>query len=349
RKKEVAMENVHQSLYEATLRQNFQDVHDIFIDNYKLKVSSKITINGNTSLHVAVGNTKVKKMGFLNEMLNLVENESELKVKNTDGSTLLHVAAIVGNTEAARMLVEKNKDLLFEKDHQGHIPLFTALSNMHTDTYLFLLEHHLTSDDMEMGTNGDVLMYNAISSRDYNLHVNEEVTEMDKLNPSTQENLVIQSVISTHEEIEEEEDNDGVDDDDHDGEEDDNKEEEQGNRKKEVAMENVHQSLYEATLRQNFQDVHDILIDNYKLKVSSKITINGNTALHVAVGNTKVKKMGFLNEMLNLVENESELKVKNTDGNTYLFLLEHHLTSDDMEMGTNGDVLMYNAISSRDY
>ncbi|GJY60664.1 ankyrin repeat-containing protein ITN1-like protein [Tanacetum coccineum] len=166
RYKAAAIEKVHQSLYEATLRQSFEDVEDILKKNETLKVSTKITINGNTALHVAVGTTK--NMEFIKKMFTLVKEKGELLEKNADGSTLLHVAAIVGNTEAAKMLVEKETDLLFDVDKDGRVPLFKAHSNMHTDTYLYLLEHDdHNPHDLEMGTIGDELMYNAITSQDY--------------------------------------------------------------------------------------------------------------------------------------------------------------------------------------
>nr|GEV58893.1 ankyrin repeat-containing domain, PGG domain protein [Tanacetum cinerariifolium] len=165
RKKAAALAKVHQSLYEATLRQCFEDVDDILKNNETLKVSTQITINGNTALHVAVGTTK--NMEFIMKMFTLVKEKSELLEQNADGSTLLHVAAIVGNTEAAKMLVEKETGLLSVPDKDGRVPLFKAHSSMHTETYLYLLEHDHNPHDLEMGTLGDELMYNAITSQDY--------------------------------------------------------------------------------------------------------------------------------------------------------------------------------------
>ncbi|XP_076957165.1 uncharacterized protein LOC143632561 [Bidens hawaiensis] len=160
---------VHQSLYEATLSQSFGKTHSILKDG-KVKVIDKITINGNTALHVAVGTTK--NMEFIEQMLNLGAQENpQLDMQNSEGRTLLHVAAIVGNLDAAMILVEKNHELLFAKDNKGHTPLARALTNMHTDTCLFLLNHTNTRD-VEMGTlldgtSGDELLVNAISSKDY--------------------------------------------------------------------------------------------------------------------------------------------------------------------------------------
>nr|GEZ80232.1 ankyrin repeat-containing protein ITN1-like [Tanacetum cinerariifolium] len=69
--------------------------------------------NGNTSLHVAVGYDTSKNQGFLKKLLEYIPEEKQtlLNVLNSDGSTLLHVAAIAGNTEAAELvtLIEVKK------------------------------------------------------------------------------------------------------------------------------------------------------------------------------------------------------------------------------------------------
>ncbi|GJU84958.1 ankyrin repeat-containing domain, PGG domain protein [Tanacetum coccineum] len=71
----------------------------------------KITNNGNTALHVAVGSSS-KNNKFLEELLEMTPAENTLvDVQNSDGSTPLHVAAIVGNTEAAKILKEENREV----------------------------------------------------------------------------------------------------------------------------------------------------------------------------------------------------------------------------------------------
>ncbi|GKA12126.1 RNA-directed DNA polymerase, eukaryota, reverse transcriptase zinc-binding domain protein [Tanacetum coccineum] len=94
----------------------------------------KITSNGNTALHVAVGSSS-NNHKFLEELLELTPLENTLlDMQNSDGSTPLHVAAIVSNTEAAKILLRRNRNLLFAKDKAGHTPLAISLSNMHFET-----------------------------------------------------------------------------------------------------------------------------------------------------------------------------------------------------------------------
>nr|KAJ0198105.1 hypothetical protein LSAT_V11C700357620 [Lactuca sativa] len=80
-----------------------------------------------------------------------------------------HVAAIVGNTEAAKILVARDPHLLFAKDNEGHTPLAIALSNMHTQTSQFLLHHDIgiKKDTLFSGKSGDHLLVIVISSKDF--------------------------------------------------------------------------------------------------------------------------------------------------------------------------------------
>ncbi|KAD6454885.1 hypothetical protein E3N88_09591 [Mikania micrantha] len=171
-------------LYDATLRQNILVVEHILSQKI-VTLRDKITINGNTALHVAVGTCKDRK--FLKHMLDLDKQKSlntknseenntappvavgtkdkqqSLDMRNSEGSNLLHVAAIVGNKEAAELLLEEKKDLLFETDKEGQTPVARALSNMHKDTYLYLMKH----GDEFYDTVGCDLLVIIISSKDY--------------------------------------------------------------------------------------------------------------------------------------------------------------------------------------
>ncbi|KAJ0687629.1 putative ankyrin repeat-containing domain-containing protein [Helianthus annuus] len=54
--------------------------------------------------------------------------------------TPLHIAAVVGNTEAVKILVNKNQELLYAKDVDELLPIHRALINSHKDTFLYLLD-----------------------------------------------------------------------------------------------------------------------------------------------------------------------------------------------------------------
>ncbi|CAH1448921.1 unnamed protein product [Lactuca virosa] len=160
----------HKRLYKCILSGDWERVAT-FLNEEVVTVIDKITNNGSTALHVAVGTSK--DLEFIQKMLERApESTLLLDVLNSDGSTLLHVAAIVGNTEAAEMLLERSPDLLFAKDYEGHTPLAIALSNMHSQTSQLLLQH-ITSNregnSMLSGRSGDELLVLVISSKDFDL------------------------------------------------------------------------------------------------------------------------------------------------------------------------------------
>ncbi|KAD6454919.1 hypothetical protein E3N88_09625 [Mikania micrantha] len=158
------------TLHAAIVRQQIELVKQILAENITLR--DKITFNGNTALHVAVG-TSSNNREFLENLLNLAreDDQQSLDMRNSEGSTLLHVAAIVGNTEATRMLVQHHgcDYMLFEKDNEGQTPLDRAVLNMQTHTCIYLLDKYLNSPNVEkldMCDSSEIVV-NAISSKDY--------------------------------------------------------------------------------------------------------------------------------------------------------------------------------------
>ncbi|PWA49112.1 ankyrin repeat-containing domain, PGG domain protein [Artemisia annua] len=136
-----------------------------------LKPWDKLTNNGNTVLHVAVGSS-TKNHELLKELLKMTPKENTLlDVVNSDGSTLLHVAAIGGNIEVVDILVERNPELLLAKDKEGHTPLALSISNMHTKTSHCLFEHMKEKeyDALFTGKSCEELVVLAISCQDFSL------------------------------------------------------------------------------------------------------------------------------------------------------------------------------------
>ncbi|KAL8239957.1 hypothetical protein R6Q59_016524 [Mikania micrantha] len=167
--KEAEKSRSFEKLHAAILKQNPLVVLRILNDGI-VTLRDKMTINGNTALHVAVGTTNNNRE-FLDNMFDLAKkhNQPSLDMLNSEGSNLLHVAAIVGNIDAAKILVKRNKGLLYEKDNEGQTPVNRALSNMHTDTFMYLLDHYLNTPDVEKGGlfDSSEIIVNAISSKDY--------------------------------------------------------------------------------------------------------------------------------------------------------------------------------------
>ncbi|PWA93654.1 Ankyrin repeat-containing protein [Artemisia annua] len=89
------------------------------------------------------------------------------------GIAELHRAALVGNTKAAKMLVEKNPYLLFIPDKQNFLPIHRAIFGSHDETFFYLLE--VTKRHIELsrqggyhspfeGINSSILLTNIIGS-----------------------------------------------------------------------------------------------------------------------------------------------------------------------------------------
>nr|GEV17609.1 ankyrin repeat-containing protein [Tanacetum cinerariifolium] len=87
--------------------------------------------------HRAVGEGKNY---FVQKLLNSIQNEELLEEKNNKGHTALHIAALVGNKYAAKLLVKKRDNLLYVKDKLGEVPLLTAYSNNHISTFVYLFK-----------------------------------------------------------------------------------------------------------------------------------------------------------------------------------------------------------------
>ncbi|KAD6454948.1 hypothetical protein E3N88_09654 [Mikania micrantha] len=170
RKHNILGAKIFEKLHAAILVENYTDIIDILEDRI-VTLRDRITINGNTALHVAVGTSNNKE--FLVKMLDWATQDYQppFDMCNYEGSTLLHVAAIVGNTKAAKLLVQHQSChyMLSKKDNEGQTPLHRAVSNMQTDTLIYFLDHCLATPNLENveSFDGTKTVVNAISVKDY--------------------------------------------------------------------------------------------------------------------------------------------------------------------------------------
>lgn len=115
----------------------WEEAEKIFNDD-KNALTGKINSNGDTSLHIAVGDPK--DIWFLEKLLLKIDPELITTMLNNKDQTALHHAAILDNSKAAMKLVEKNPCLLFIVDRQNNLPIQKAIFNSHETTFLYLLQ-----------------------------------------------------------------------------------------------------------------------------------------------------------------------------------------------------------------
>ncbi|PWA75603.1 ankyrin repeat-containing domain, PGG domain, Gag-polypeptide of LTR copia-type [Artemisia annua] len=171
----------HKNLLETTMRGDWLGAEAVLKKDKDL-VKEEISGDGSMMLHVAVG---VGHKDFVKNLFSYISEEDVLATRKLDGSTALHIAAIVGNTYAADLLLKKNKRCLRIKDKNGEEPLHKAYENMHLDTIGYLLKavdeyeksmsrsfsigssvHSHLRPGVEIGVD---LLVNAISAKQYNL------------------------------------------------------------------------------------------------------------------------------------------------------------------------------------
>ncbi|KAI3495774.1 hypothetical protein L1887_38120 [Cichorium endivia] len=133
-------------------------------------VINTIGINGNTALHIALGNSMDHE--FLRKLLEVIPENTQLcDVRNSDRSTLLHVAAMAGDVKVAEMLVEKNSGLLFTVDNKHRMPLSIALLNVDIEMSKFLMDQMIKYDtrktDVVSSRHGDEFLVILISSKQF--------------------------------------------------------------------------------------------------------------------------------------------------------------------------------------
>nr|XP_043630290.1 uncharacterized protein LOC122601607 [Erigeron canadensis] len=104
--------------------------------NNKDAATSTLT-NLDTALHIAV---KEGRNDFLERLLDFIDDENEIKVKDFSGNTALHEAAICNNKRAAEFLVKKCESLLFSVGSGNQTPLEKAYRLNKLDTFLYLWE-----------------------------------------------------------------------------------------------------------------------------------------------------------------------------------------------------------------
>ncbi|KAK3211662.1 hypothetical protein Dsin_016368, partial [Dipteronia sinensis] len=93
-----------------------------FLDNNIDAVSARITLNGDTALHIAVTARQTK---IVKKLVRLMAEE-DLEVKNGMGYTAFSIAATNGFMTTVEDMLVKNRNLIFIKNNNGLLPIMVA-------------------------------------------------------------------------------------------------------------------------------------------------------------------------------------------------------------------------------
>ncbi|KAI3832418.1 hypothetical protein MKX03_020652 [Papaver bracteatum] len=129
-------------------------------------LTAKITHAGETALHVAIMSAK---LNIVKELLKLLPPEA-LEAKSTPGNPAISLAASLGITEMAKLMVEKNKGVLRIINQHGRIPLVSAVLNGKEDMVRYL--YSVTPEeelDPDTSKNGATFLTGAITAEMYDI------------------------------------------------------------------------------------------------------------------------------------------------------------------------------------
>ncbi|KAJ0599168.1 putative ankyrin repeat-containing domain-containing protein [Helianthus annuus] len=116
---------------------DWEDVlYELFYSGNKVIKTEQINNDANNALHIAVG---LHRNDMIMEVLPRIVGELT-GIRDSKGRTLLHVAAVVDNTDAAELLIKRDSKLLDSIDIEKKTPLDVAYDHMHLDTITCLLE-----------------------------------------------------------------------------------------------------------------------------------------------------------------------------------------------------------------
>lgn len=122
------------SLYQATLKGNWQEAKDV-LDKYPHALQVPITEGNETALHIAA---TTKRTAFVKKLVNRM-NVFDLTRVNNNGQTALFFAAASGIVTIAEEMVNKSNELTLIRSLRGQTPLYAAASLGHREmvSYLF--------------------------------------------------------------------------------------------------------------------------------------------------------------------------------------------------------------------
>ncbi|KAJ8755950.1 hypothetical protein K2173_024495 [Erythroxylum novogranatense] len=131
-------------LYKAALLGDWDTARRIFMhESARLSFTTGLTVKNETALHIAVG-TGHSNM-FVEKLLDMLP-VADVEYRDVGDSTALHLAAIVGNLEAVKLMVQKNPSLPQMTNKLNILPIHEAARHDHSETVRYLLDRSEAAD-----------------------------------------------------------------------------------------------------------------------------------------------------------------------------------------------------------
>ncbi|GKA52231.1 ankyrin repeat family protein [Tanacetum coccineum] len=126
--------------------------------------TSKLDDEGNTALHFAVGLYKDNEV--VRDILMRINCELLITTVDNNGANAAHIAALFGNTEALKIMLDSNPKCLFILDNFGLLAIHYPLTVSMIKTFLYLFKqmksYKVEFDIFLRGQNGLTLLCQAI-------------------------------------------------------------------------------------------------------------------------------------------------------------------------------------------
>ncbi|GJW10009.1 ankyrin repeat family protein [Tanacetum coccineum] len=132
---------VQVKIYKAILEQNWKKVRE-FVNTGEIAWTDIVSFYGETSLHLAVG--EFKDIEVAKDILKGIKPDLLETMVDTNGMNPAHHAALVGNTEALKIMVDYNPKCLHIRDQKDYLPIGLALRALHINTFLYLFKQTKT-------------------------------------------------------------------------------------------------------------------------------------------------------------------------------------------------------------
>ncbi|KAI3886137.1 hypothetical protein MKX03_023390 [Papaver bracteatum] len=156
---------LHVALYKALDKNDWESAKDYLKANPN-GVSAQITSTGDTALHVAALSGRVQ---LVKNLLELMPKEA-LEIQCHLGTTALVLTAVEGSTNIAKLMVEKNSNLLRIKNSHNFLPLVVSAINGNEDLMRYLYSVTPKEElDPKVGVNGATFLTALIEADIYDV------------------------------------------------------------------------------------------------------------------------------------------------------------------------------------